>query len=182
MVAVEGGGGGVEGGAGLSKQVDHQGWPTTKNALKPSPKNGNLDQNINDSKISYLEFFFWKYSFGHTKFLYLPRRSSGYNQSFFNFRFSSRKSQSQQKVAKKITHTFYNTVLLKNTSLILRTSAHLTLKVIFSNTTFLTLQILQTCFCLVSEQIFVLHHFLTPKNCILEAHWKKMSVYFFISP
>ena len=80
------------------------------------------------------------------------------------------KSQSQQKVAKKITHTFYNTVLLKNTSLILRTSAHLTLKVIFSNTTFLTLQILQTCFCLVSEQIFVLHHFLTPKNCILEAH------------
>ena len=74
--------------AGLSKHVDHQGWPTTKNALKPSPKNGNLDQNINDSKISYLEFFFWKYSFGHTKFLYLPRRSSGYNQSFFNFRFS----------------------------------------------------------------------------------------------
>ena len=31
---------------------------------------------------------------------------------FFNFRFSSRKSQSQQKVAKKI--TFYNTVSFKN--------------------------------------------------------------------
>ena len=33
---------------------------------------------------------------------------------FFNFRFSSRKSQSQQKVAKKI--TFYNTVSFKNLS------------------------------------------------------------------
>ena len=78
---------------GLSKNVDHQGWPTTKSALKLSPKNADLDQNINDSKISYLEFFFWKYYFGHTKFLYLSRRSSGYHQIFFNFIFSSRKSQ-----------------------------------------------------------------------------------------
>ena len=68
---------------GLSKNVDHQGWPTTKSTLKLSPKNEDLDQNINDSKISYLEFFFWKYYFGHTKFLYLSRRSSGYHQSFF---------------------------------------------------------------------------------------------------
>ena len=68
---------------GLSKNVDHQGWPTTKSALKLSPKNEDLDQNMNDSKISYLEFFFWKYYFGHAKFLYLSRRSSGYHQSFF---------------------------------------------------------------------------------------------------
>ena len=72
---------GVEG--GLSKNVDDQGWSTTKNALKLSPKNRNLDQNINDSKISYLEFFFWKYYFGHTRFLYLSRRSSRHHQSFF---------------------------------------------------------------------------------------------------
>ena len=64
-----------------------------------------MDQNINNSKVSYLEFFFWKYYFGNTKFLYLSRRSIGYHHIFFfNFRFSSRKSQSQQKLAKKITH------------------------------------------------------------------------------
>ena len=64
-----------------------------------------MDQNINNSKVSYLEFFFWKYYFGNTKFLYLSRRSTGYHHIFFfNFRFSSRKSQSQQKLAKKITH------------------------------------------------------------------------------
>ena len=40
----------------------------------------------------------------------------------------------------------------------------------------------QTCFCLVPEKIFALHHFLTPKNYILEAPWKQMSVYSFISP
>ena len=37
-------------------------------------------------------------------FLYLSRRSSRYHQSFFYFRFSSRKSQIEQKLAKKITH------------------------------------------------------------------------------
>ena len=86
----------------LSKNVDHQSWKTTKSALKLSPKNGNLDQNINDSKILYLEFFFLKYYFEHTKFSYLSRSSSGF-QSFFNLIFSSRKSQSQHKLAKQIT-------------------------------------------------------------------------------
>ena len=66
---------------GLSKNVDHHDWPTTKNVLKQPPKKQNLDQNI--KKISYLEFFFRKDYFGHTKFLYLSRRSSGYHQSFF---------------------------------------------------------------------------------------------------
>ena len=61
----------------------------------------------------------------------------------------------------------------QKTSLILRTSTHLTLKIICSRNTvknlsdFINFQ--QTCFCLVSEKIFVLHHFLTPKNYILEA-------------
>ena len=59
---------------------------------KAVPKKRNLDQNINVSKISYLQFFFWKYYFGHTKFLYLSRRSSGYHWV------------GQQKMAKKITH------------------------------------------------------------------------------
>ena len=34
----------------------------------------------------------------------------------------------------------------------------------------------QTFFTVVSEKIFVLHHFLTPKNYILETLWKQMSV------
>ena len=42
-------------------------------------------------------------NFGHTKFSYLSRSSSGYHQSFFNLIFSSRKFQSQQKLAKQIT-------------------------------------------------------------------------------
>ena len=42
-----------------------------------------------------------KYYFEHTTFLYSSTRSSGHDQ---NFRFSSRKSQSQQKLSKKITH------------------------------------------------------------------------------
>ena len=68
-------------------------------------------------KISYLEFFFFENkSFGHATFSYLSRHSRGHYQSFFNFRFPSRKSQRQQK-------------------LILRTSVHLTLKIICSRNT-----------------------------------------------
>ena len=44
---------------------------------------------------------------------------------------------------------------------------------------FLTWQVFQeTWFCLVTEITFALDHFLTPKNRILEALWKQMSVYF----
>ena len=46
---------------------------------------------------------------------------------FLNFRFSSRKSQSQQKLAKKITH-----FTMQFRSTILQTSTHLTLKMISS--------------------------------------------------
>ena len=48
--------------------------------------------------------------------------------------------------------------------------------------TFPTLEIFQqTCFCLVLEKTFALHHFWTPNNCILEALWKQISVYFCVS-
>ena len=53
-------------------------------------------------KVSHLEFFFFKYYYGYTTFLYLSTRSSGHHQSFFNSTFSNRKSQDQQKLAKKI--------------------------------------------------------------------------------
>ena len=56
-------------------------------------------------KISYLKFFFWKYYFRHTTFIYLSRRSTGCNWSFFfSSRFSSGKFKGQKKLAKKITH------------------------------------------------------------------------------
>ena len=47
-------------------------------------------------------FFFWKYYFGHTTFLRTFQWTS--LEFFLDFRFSSRKSQSQQKLTKKITH------------------------------------------------------------------------------
>ena len=55
------------------------------------------------------------------------------------------------------------------------------MKIICSRTqpkTFLSLQVFQqTNFCVVSERIFALHHFLTAKNCILEKLWKQISIY-----
>ena len=98
---------------GLSKKVGRHGWPTLKNwkekhwlkrheAVAEKTKFGPKYKSL---KISYLKLFFWKYFFGHTTFLYLSFRSSGHHRVFFfNFRFFSRKSQSQQKLPKKITH------------------------------------------------------------------------------
>ena len=98
----------VGGGGGLSKNVGHRGSPTTEN-LKKSTKEVSQKMNFGPKskwfKISYLEFFFLKYYFGHAIFLYTSARSSGHDRNVsFNFRCSSRKSQNQQKLAKKITH------------------------------------------------------------------------------
>ena len=169
----------------MSKNVNHHGWLTMKNTLKQLSKKQQLNENIYDSKFSYLEFVFWKNYIGHTKFLYLSICSCEYHQSFyFNFRFSSRKFQSWQKLAKKITH-----FTIQFCSKYLTHFANLNSLDIENNMlpqtqpkTFLTTNFQQTCFCTVSEKIFVLHHFLAPKNCILQAHWKQMSAYFYISP
>ena len=68
-------------------------------------KNWNFDANKNDSKSHVCDSFFRKYYFGYTAFLHSSTGSSGRHQSFFYFRFSSRKSQSQRKkLVKKITH------------------------------------------------------------------------------
>ena len=103
-------------------------------------------------------------------FLYLSRHSNWHHQSFFlNIRFSSRKSQSQQKLAKKITHftiqfrsknlthfTNLNSVDVENNMLPQHSQKPFWLKNFPAN-------------------MFL---FLTPKNCILEALWQQMSVYF----
>ena len=101
-----------------------------------------MNQNINDTKsrawilISGILLYSFKCSSGH--------------QSFFNIRFSSRKSQSQQNLAKKITH--FTIQFRSKTSLILRTSTHLTLKIIYSRNTAKFNLFHQTCFCLGSEK------------------------------
>ena len=71
--------------------------------------------------LIFIEFFFWKYYYGQATLLYSSTRSNGHHQSFFLiFRFSSRKSQSQQKLARKITHftiQFYSKNLTHFTNL-----------------------------------------------------------------
>ena len=74
---------------------------TDSKAVKQSPKTKFGPK----FKISYLELFFWKYYFGHKTILYSSTRSTGHHQRcFLVFRFSSRKSQCQQKLTKKINH------------------------------------------------------------------------------
>ena len=110
-------------------------------------------------KISYLEFIFEKYYFGHTTFLYLSGR----------FLFISDFMAAGLKANKD----------LRKISLILRIPTHLTLKIICYHNIVKNLchfTNFSANFCLVSEKAFTLHHFLTPKKCILKALWEKMSV------
>ena len=133
-------------------------------------------------KISYLECFFWKFYFGPTTFLYFSRRSNGHHQSYF--RFSSRKSQSQQKLAKKTTHftiqfcsknlthfTNHNSLDIENNMLPQHSQKPFWLCKFSSKVVSVWCQ----------KKTFALHHFSTPKNCILEALRKEMSSYFCIS-
>ena len=62
-----------------------------------------MDQNINDSKWHILNSFLGKYYFRHTNFHIRPHVLVNIIRVFFNLRFSSRKQQSHQKLAKKIT-------------------------------------------------------------------------------
>ena len=127
-------------------------------------------------KLSHLEFFFWKYYFGHTNFLYLSTRSS--RLFFFLVRFSNRKSQSQQKLAKKVTHfiiQFRSKNLTRFTNLNSRTicSRNASKKTVSDFTSFP-----ENIFLFGFRHVSVwFHHFLTPKNHILEALWNQMSVY-----
>ena len=134
-------------------------------------------------KMSYLEFFSWKYYFGIQRFYVCPDVPVDIIRVFFLISDFLAKVSKPTKASKK-DHTFYNTVPLKKTSLILRTSNHFTLKTISARSTAKKLSdfknFQQTCFCLMSQKIFALHHFLKPKNYILEALWKQMSVYFYI--
>ena len=80
-------------------------------------------------------------------------------------------SLNANKTSKKKSLVLQYSFALK-TSLILRTSIHLTLKIICSRNTAKSRSDLnifqQTYFCLASEKIFALHRFLMPENCILQ--------------
>ena len=96
---------------GLYKNIGHHSWPTTRNLKKTKTKKKHrlkrpeavlkkvkFGPKYEWSKISYLEFFCWKYYYGLTTFVfvYSCTHPSGFMRTFFNFRFPSRKSQTQQ--------------------------------------------------------------------------------------
>ena len=67
-------------------------------------------------------------------------------------------------------HSFYNAVSLKNFTHFTNLNSFKIENNMLPKYNFLSLHIFQqTCFCLVSEKTFALHHFLTPKNYFLEA-------------
>ena len=114
--------------------------------------------------ILFLKILFRTYSF----FTYVPMDIIGV---FFYFRFSSRKSQNQQKLAKKIAHfairfrskhlTYFmnlNSLDIENKILPKHTAINLSHFTNFPANIFL----------FGVRKKFALHHFLTPKNCILE--------------
>ena len=82
----------------MHKKFGHNHSPTKKNLAK-MPKSSPLKIKI------WIKILFWQCYFGHTTILYLSILSIEHYQSIFLFFwFSCRKSQSKQKLAKRITH------------------------------------------------------------------------------
>ena len=138
-------------------------------------------------KTSYLQLFFWKYYFECTISFIFVRTFQWTSSKFFYSKFFSRKSQREQRLAKKksliLQYSFAQKI-----SLILRTSTHFTLKIICSRKNVKNLSHF-TDFpanmfgvCLMLQKTFALHHSLMPKKCSLEALLKHISVYFCVSP
>ena len=105
------------------------------------------------------------------------------SEFFYNFRFSSRESQSQKKTTEK-DHSFCKAVSLKK--LILWTSTHLTLNTICFRNATKTLSDFTANFSANMFLFDVRKNICTPpffdaQNCILEALWKQMSPYFCIN-
>ena len=143
-----------------------------------------MDKNIN-FKISYLKFFFWKYYFVHTTFLYLSRHSSGSHQSCsFNFKFSSKKSQNEQKLTKRIRQFTIQFRPKHLTHFMNRNSLDVVnnMPPQSSQKPFWIYKFSSKHVSIWCQKNFPLYHLLTPKNCILEALWKQMFVYFHIFP
>ena len=134
---------------------------------KAVPQKRNLDQNINDSK-SHICNFYLKILFRANNFI--PHVLVDIMRFFYIPEFIAENLKPNKNQRKRLPILQY--ILAQKTSLILRISTLVELKIICSQNTaknFLSLQIFQqTCFCLMSEKTFALHHFLTPKNYFLE--------------
>ena len=92
-----------------------------------------MDQNINDSKPHIWNHFIKNIISGIQIFYIHPHVPADIIKVFLDFRFSRRKSQSQQKLLIKIIYFAYR--FAQNISLILGTSTLLTLKIICSRQT-----------------------------------------------
>ena len=128
--------------------------------------------------ILLLKMLFPAYNF----FIFI--HSGHYQSFFFDFRFSGRKSQSQQKLSVKITYFaiqfrsknlthFMNLNSLEIENNMLPQHSQNPFWLYYK---FFSKHISVWC----QKKTFALHHFVTPKNCILEALWKQISVYFCI--
>ena len=115
---------------------------------KVVPQKTNLDQNINDSKSHIWNSFIENIISDTTTFLCSSTCSSGHHHSIF-WDLKANKNYRDRSL-------IFQYGFAQNASFILRTSTHLTLKIIcFRNLpkTFITVQIFQqTCFCLLSEK------------------------------
>ena len=130
--------------------------------------------------IILLKILFLAYNF--FIFIHMFQRTS--SKFFFDFRFSRRKSQSQQKLLIKITYfaiqvrsknlthfTNFNSLDIENNMSPKHCQKSFSLYKFFRKHV--------SAWCL--KKTFARHHFLTPKNCILEGLWKQMLVYFCVS-
>ena len=124
-------------------------------------------------------FFFWKYDFGfgNITFYIRPHVSVDIARFFCEFFIFQQKFSKATKRSLILQYSF-----AQKTSLILRASTHLILKIICSRNTAKNLShithIFQpTFFCLMSEKIFALHQFFMPKNCIFLKLFKSKCLY-----
>ena len=136
------------------------------------PKNVNWTKRFKWFKISYLE---WTSSVN-----IISEHYQSFVCLFFNFLAESLKANKNlQKRSLNLQYSF-----AQKTSHILQTSTHSTLKNTCSLNTAKNLSHFTNFLAnirLVSEKTLALHHFLPPKNCILEALWKQISEYSCIS-
>ena len=119
--------------------------------------------------ILSLTILFWAYNlFGRRYSPHIPKNII--RVFFLDFRFSSRKSQSQQKLAKTFTHF---TIQFRSKDLMNLSSLDIENNIFSCNTaknlSHFTNFLANTFLFGFRKKAFALHHFLTPKNCILEA-------------
>ena len=138
-----------------------------------------MDQSINDSKSCIWNSFF-ENNISGMKILYSSTCFSGHYHFFLISNFLTESLKVNKKYQKSLILQYS---FAQKTSLILRTSTQLTLKIMYSCNTAKDFShfAIYPANIFLSEKTFSLHHFLGPKKCILEGLWKEMSVYFCIS-